>query len=183
MSLNNPISRCLIVLVLFSVASGCAMGKFQFQGNVPFDTLKGYKTVAVKVTNDAGPKCTQDVPENLKGAAIKQFQTQYPTVFQTVRPAPTGEAEELLVDIHITKYRKGSRFWRSMLIGLGQSKVLTDVNLMDSTTNNQLATGKLKLVYALGGIMGASIGVEDLVNWSGQRTADAVAESKQGTKK
>jgi len=82
--------------------------------------------------------------------------------------------------VHIVKYKKGSRFARAMLIGLGASSISTNVNFLDSPTKKLLTSGKLELTWALGGIAGASRGIEDLVNDSGAKVATAIVEQKQG---
>jgi hypothetical protein len=97
-----------------------------------------------------------------------------------VEQSPKGSEGELLVEVHITKYKKGSRLARAMLIGLGSSKISTALIFFDSPTKRPLASGQLNLTWALGGIVGASKGIEDLVDDAGRKIANAIVEQKRG---
>ncbi len=160
--------------------TGCATGKVRFDGPASQRDMSRYNSVAVRVINDVGDKCPEGVAENLQAATIRQLKTEHAGVFADVRPVPTGQEDELLTDVHITKYKKGSRFARYMLIGLGPSQILTDVHLKDSASGALLRSGKLDLLWAIGGTVGASKGIEDLVDSSGKKIASAIAESRVG---
>jgi hypothetical protein len=67
-----------------------------------------------------------------------------------------------------------------MLIGLGSSKISTALIFFDSPTKRPLASGQLNLTWALGGIVGASKGIEDLVDDAGRKIANAIVEQKRG---
>jgi len=169
-----------LLLVACVVLAGCGGGKVKVATIAPKSSMAKYTTVAITVANDAGPACPQDVAPNLQGAAISQLLAKFPNAFQEVRPAPTGGEGEMLVEVHIVKYKKGSRFARAMLIGLGSSKLTTTLKFLDSVTKEQLATGQLNLTWAMGGIVGASKGIEDLVNDAGKKIANVIVEQKQG---
>lgn len=170
----------ILVLVACLALWSCGGGKVKVATIAPKAAMASYTTVAITVTNDAGPKCPQDVAPNLQAAAIKQILADHPNVFQEVRPTPANSEGELLVEVHIVKYKKGSRLARFMLIGLGSSKLTTTLKFLDSITKNQLATGQLGLTWALGGIAGASKGINDLVDSAGKKIANAIVEQKQG---
>lgn len=169
---------CVVSALFFLV--GCATGNVKFDSAMDKGDMNIYDTVAIKVINDVGENCPPDVSENLQAAAINQMKLEYSEAFKDVRPSPTGEENELLVEVHITKYKKGSRFARAMLIGLGASKVSTTVNMIDSSSERVVGSGKLDLTWAIGGAMGASKGVEDLVNDAGRKIADAIVAFKEG---
>ncbi len=168
-------------LILAVVLTGCAAGNVKFAATDSKVDMSKYSAVAVKVTNDAGGTCPADVPQNLEGAVINQLQTTFSGAFETVRPSPTGDENEMLAEVHIVKYKKGSRFARAMLIGLGSSKISTDVIISDSKSKQPLKSGKLLLVWAIGGVVGASRGIEDLVNDAGAKVADSIVACKSGT--
>jgi hypothetical protein len=67
----------------------------------------------------------------------------------------------LKMQVHFTKFDRGSAFARAMLIGLGQIRIEATVSLIDSTgkTVAQYAVAK---DFALGGIAGASTTVDDV---------------------
>jgi len=158
---------------------GCATGKAKVI-TVPGGSLDKYNTVAITVLNDVGRICPDNVAPALQAAAIQQIRIKYADVFAEARPAPTGAGDELLVEVHITKYKKGSRLARAMLIGLGSSKISTNLVFLDSAMKRQLATGRLGLTWALGGIIGASKGIEELVDDAGRKIANAIVSQRTG---
>lgn len=162
------------------VLAGCAAGKAKVSTVAPRGSMDKYLTVAITVLNDVGPVCPDNVPPAIQAAAIQQIRVKYPNVFSEARTASTGAEDELLVEIHIIKYKKGSRLARAIMIGLGSSKISTTLIFLDSPTKRQLATGKLGLTWALGGIIGASKGIEDLVDDAGRKIANAIVEQKAG---
>lgn len=176
MRMGTVILGSAICLVL----SGCAAGKVKVSTEAPRSTMQKYRTVAIMVINDAGPICPENVPSAIQSAAVRQMLVKHQDVFSEVVKDPCGSESELLVEVHITKYKKGSRFARAMLIGLGSSKISTTLIFLDSSTKRQLATGQLSLTWALGGIIGASKGIEDLVDDAGRKIANAIVEQKAG---
>ena len=95
----------------------------------------------------------------------------------------SGSAEELVVGGAITEYREGSRFARAMLIGLGSAKFASDVSFLDGQSGRELTKAKVDLLWAMGGLVGASQGIEDLIEKGGRQIADAIAEKKGATKR
>lgn len=162
------------------VLAGCATGNVKVSTTAPRTAMANYKAVAITVLNDVGPACPDNVGPAIQAAAIRQIKVKYPNVFTDVRPAVTGVEDELFVEVHITKYKKGSRLARAMLIGLGSSKISTNLVFIDSATKTSLATGQLDLTWAMGGIVGASKGIEDLVESAGEKIANAIVEQRTG---
>lgn len=162
------------------VLGGCATGKVRVNTAVPRSSMEKYRTVAITVVNDAGPVCPDSVGPCIQSAAIRQLQVKFPSVFADVRTAPTGADDELLVEVHITKYKKGSRLARAMLIGLGSSKIATTLVFIDSSSKGAISTGRLALTWAMGGVIGASKGIEDLVDSAGAKIANAIVEQRTG---
>ena len=65
-----------------------------------------------------------------------------------------------------------------MLIGLGSSKFSSDVVFRDGQSRQELAQAKVDLLWAMGGIIGAATGIEDLVKKAAEQVADAITEKK-----
>jgi hypothetical protein len=170
----------ILVSAVCLVVAGCATGKAKISTVAPRSAMESYRTVAITVINDTGPICPEDVPSAIQSAAVRQMRVKYPEVFTDVEQSPKGSEGELLVEVHITKYKKGSRLARAMLIGLGSSKISTALIFLDSPTKRPLASGQLSLTWALGGIVGASKGIEDLVDDAGRKIANAIVEQKRG---
>ncbi len=170
----------LAVLAASLVLGGCAAGKVKVNTTAPRSSMDKYRTVAITVVNDAGPVCPDNVGPCIQDAAIRQLKVKYPSVFAEVRKEPAGADDELCVEVHITKYKKGSRFARAMLIGLGSSKIATDLVFIDSASKGTITTGRLSLTWAMGGIIGASKGIEDLVDSAGAKIANAIVVQRTG---
>jgi Domain of unknown function (DUF4410) len=163
------------------VLAGCATGKVKINTTAGSrSAMEKYRTVAITLVNDAGPACPDDVGPCIQAAAVRQLKAKFPNVFADIRTAPTGADDELSVEVHITKYKKGSRLARAMLIGLGSSKIATTLFFIDSASKRTVATGQLGLTWALGGIVGASKGIEDLVDSAGAKIANAIVEQRTG---
>ena len=160
--------------------AACATGKVKVNTTAPRSAMEKYQTVAITVLNDVGPVCPDNVAPCIQSAAIRQLKVKFPSVFSEVRTEPAGAANELFVEIHITKYKKGSRLARAMLIGLGSSKIATTLVFIDSTSKSTITTGRLGLTWALGGIIGATKGIEDLVESAGAKIANAIVEQRVG---
>lgn len=102
---------------------------------------------------------------------------------QLETPMKYFDAEELVVGGTITEYREGSRFARAMLIGLGSANLASDVAFVDGQSGRQFTQAKLDLLWAMGGLVGASQGIEDLIEKAGRQIADAIAEQRGVAKK
>jgi len=180
MSKMTRMGACILVSAACLVLAGCAAGKVKVSTTAPRAAMEKYRTVAITVINEAGPVCPEEVPAAIQAAAIRQMRVKYPDVFSEVCKSPTCSESELLVEVHITKYKKGSRFARALMIGLGPSKISTSLIFLDSPTKRQLTTGQLSLTWAIGGILGASKGIEDLVEDAGRKIANAIVEQRLG---
>jgi hypothetical protein len=170
----------VIGLAACLLLAGCATGKVKVSTTAPRKAMENYRAVAITVLNDVGPACPDDVAPAIQAAAIRQIKVKYPDVFADIRPAATGAEGELFVEVHVTKYKKGSALARAMLIGLGSSKISTTLVFIDSATKTSLATGQLDLTWAMGGIIGASKGIADLVESAGEKIANAIVEQRTG---
>ncbi len=80
--------------------------------------------------------------------------------------APLKTGNELIVTGTIRSYEPGSRFGRAMLIGLGAASFNGDLILKDGTTDTILLSAPFDKLWAWGGILGASKGIEDMVSES-----------------
>jgi hypothetical protein len=181
MKMELKVRALAAALAVSLVLAGCATGKVKINtAAAPVSAMEKYRTVAIAVVNDVGPACPDDVGPCIQSAAIRQLKVKSPGVFADIRTAPTGADDELFVEVHITKYKKGSRMARAIMIGLGSSKIATKLVFIDSASMRTVTTGQLSLAWAIGGIIGASKGIEDLVDSAGAKIADAIVEQRTG---
>jgi hypothetical protein len=116
---------------------------------------------------------------------VEMGDTDFDTVCQKVKAyvqaetpavmaaAPTGGAGSYKMQIHFTKFDRGSAFARAMLIGLGQIKIEATVNLVD-TTGATVASYNVSKDFALGGIVGATTSVADVEDGFAKSVAEIV---------
>ena len=73
----------------------------------------------------------------------------------------TDGTSGLKMQVHFTKFDRGSAFARAMLAGLGQIEIDATVSLVDPS-GNKVAQYAVSKDFALGGVAGASTTVEDV---------------------
>jgi hypothetical protein len=180
---NNFLTLLLGLLWLSSIW-GCAATPLQVVKAEAGVDFKRYTTLAVKdFQNGAGEALPPQVLQELPQAVVAYLNECYPAAFGKIERMPSGSAEEVIVSGTITEYREGSRFARAMLIGLGSAKFASDVSFIDGRSGRELTKAKVDLLWAMGGLVGASQGIEDLIEKAGRQIADAIAEKKGARKR
>jgi hypothetical protein len=91
---------------------------------------------------------------------------------------PLGATNELIVTGTIRDYRPGDRALRGLLIGLGAASFKGDLILKDAADNRVLFTAPFDKLWAWGGYMGMSRGIEDMTTESAASVANTVARAK-----
>ena len=163
--------------------AGCAGTPLEFVRDQPGANFQRYMAVVIKeFENGVGTELPAQIPLQLQVAAEVHLGKCYPGLLRITPKPPTDASDLLVVEGTITEYREGSKFARFMLIGLGSSKFASDVVFRDGQTGHELARAKVDLLWAMGGIVGAMTGIEDLVKKAGAQVADAIAEKKGVTK-
>ena len=84
----------------------------------------------------------------------------------------------MIVTGTIRKYRRGSKFARAMLIGLGSASFEGEVSLKDGADGRVLYTAPFDKLWAWGGIAGMSKGIEDMVAETEAMVAATIARAK-----
>lgn len=109
-----------------------------------------------------------------------RLSSDFGPLFESVEIAdqPRGLPHECLVRGAITKYKPGSRFARAMLIGLGAASLEGSVTVTDGAGGTVLLTAPFDKLWAWGGILGASKGMDDMVAETSASVAATVAHAK-----
>jgi curli biogenesis system outer membrane secretion channel CsgG len=92
-----------------------------------------------------------------------------------------GLENECLVTGNITKYKPGSRVARAILIGLGAASLEGNVKVVDAGSQKELLNAPFSKLWAWGGIVGASKGIDDMVKESSAAVAATLAQAKGWT--
>jgi hypothetical protein len=109
-----------------------------------------------------------------------RLKNDFGPLFQDVRvkDQPLKKSGELVVTGTISKYQPGNRFARSVLIGLGAASFEAEMLLQDGPSGRQLASAQIDKLWAWGGIMGASKGIEEMMAESSAAAARTIADGK-----
>lgn len=105
-------------------------------------------------------------------------------LFQSVEFAESarGVEKECLVKGRIDKYRAGSRIARAILIGLGSASFEGVVEVQDGASGKSLLNAPFDKLWAWGGIVGASKGIDEMVNEAAASVAATLASAKGWTR-
>ncbi len=87
---------------------------------------------------------------------------------------PVGNPHTCIVDVTITRYKRGNAFARAMLAGLGQIHIDGEVVTTDPTNNQTLDEFKVAKTFAWGGIYGAATSMQDIERTFGDGVAAAL---------
>jgi hypothetical protein len=149
-----------------TMGAGVDLSKYQIATVLPFQPAADKKIDA-----SIGVKFSDGVATRLQG--------DFGPLFKEVRKAPAlGKEGELIVSGTIRTYRPGSRFGRAILIGVGSASFKGDLILKDGANDRVLFCAPFDKLWAWGGIMGMSKGIEEMVAESEAAVAATVAQAK-----
>jgi hypothetical protein len=142
--------------------------------------LSKYQIVTVLPFQTTGSDVDASVGVKFASAVAIRLQSDFGPVFREVRKEvpPLGTNDELIMTGTIRDYRPGDRFARAMLIGLGAAKFKGDLILKDGADNQVLFTAPFDKLWAWGGALGASKGIEEMVAETEASIAATVARAK-----
>ena len=176
--LRLQVMLCVIVAAL----TGCASLKVVKVD--PRITSQQYSTLVVAdFENSVGAALPSRVQQDMSEAVVVHLNECYPGAFEKIVRSGSGYAEELVIRGSITEYQEGNRALRFLLAGLGSARVAADVSFHDGRSGEELMVAKGDWVFEYGGLMGAVVGIDDVVRSAGARIADLIADKKGATKK
>lgn len=148
---------------------------------VKADTLPNltkYSLATVKPFDTSKSKNTdRSVGVEFAEAIARRLKHDFGTLFDQVNVGdPTGTAQELIITGDITKYAPGDKFLRGMLIGLGAARFNGNLCLRDA--DQQLLFVPFEKLWAWGGVLGMSKGIEDMESETAASIANTVARQK-----
>lgn len=142
------------------------LSRYQTVTVVPFEV-----TSSQAANDQVGPRLATDIANRL--------QYDFGQLFQTVRAGPPlGRPDELLVTGRINDYRPGSRVARLFGPGIGRADLKGEVVLRDAVSSQPLVVAPIDKLWAWGDIIGASKGMNDMVEETAAATANLIARTK-----
>jgi hypothetical protein len=183
--LTRVIQIGLLALTLAVIGTGCASStstratalKPKVGAGVD---LSKYQTATVLPFQAAAGKNINDfIGVDFSNNVAHRLQSDFGPLFTQVRKAPAlGREDELIITGTIREYNPGDRFARSMLIGLGAASFKGDLIMKDGADNRVLFSAPFDKLWAWGGALGASKGIEEMVAESEAAVAATIAHAK-----
>lgn len=128
-------------------------------------------------------KATASVGVSFAHDIESRLEADFGPIFKSVEfsDKARGLERECLVSGDITKYKPGSRVARAILIGLGAASLEGNVKVTDAGSGKELLNAPFSKLWAWGGVIGASKGIEDMVRESSAAVASTLAQAKGWT--
>ena len=100
-------------------------------------------------------------------------------LFREVRMGdPLGEPGELIIDGRVTEFEPGSRLGRVFGPGIAPAKFKAELVLKNGDTGNPVLIAPIDKLWAWGGGIGASKGIEEMIEESAAAAANTIARAK-----
>jgi hypothetical protein len=131
-------------------------------GKAALPDLKGYNVAVVKPFDTSKAKDTDpSVGAQFAEDIARRLQYDFGKLFDQVTVGnPVGATNELIITGEITKYAPGDKALRGLLIGLGAASF--NGNLCLQNGDDRLLEVPFDKLWAWGGLMGMSKGIEDM---------------------
>lgn len=168
--------HALACLVTLTLLQACATAHVKVKQEAGAVTTRFSRVAVPPFENGVGASLPSTVPESMAGAVIAKIQQLDPPVFREVGSQPTGQPGELVVKGKIASYDPGSKAARFILIGLGAGDLELDVLLVDGAGGATLEQFSTDGAIVAGGIAGATMGPEDMIESAAEKVAERVAK-------
>ena len=168
-------SRAGSVLIVVSLAlTGCA-------SNVPRATYSQPIAVNARIAANDQSQVHVDATDAVKilPSEAQRLSEKISAKIETRKvnnPSAVSTGRDFEVDLHLTRYDKGSAFGRAVFAGLGQIHIDGTVNVYQMPDHKLVGEFTLKKTFAWGGFYGAVTSIEDIEN----TFADGVAANVTG---
>jgi hypothetical protein len=184
-----PAQTFLLTAAVAFLAAGCATSNpdtssthakaLKPAGGVAVD-LGRYRIATVTPFQTTNSDIDPSVGAKFSVEVAMRLRSDFGPIFQEVRKetSPLGTNDEVIVTGIIRDYRPGDRALRAALIGLGAAKFKGDLILKDGADNRVLFSAPFDKLWAWGGMLGASKGIEDMLAESEASVAATVARAK-----
>lgn len=180
-----------VVLVLGAL-SGCATTKSGSAKSLLDESaaqeldLRAYNRATVMTFDTVGAKgkkLTPEIASAFSDDLARRLREDFGPLFAEVRRGdPLNLADELIVTGRITKYKPGNRFGRAILIGVGAAHLEADLVLKNGGSGSEFLRAPVDKLWAWGGLLGLSKGIEDMQGEVGAMMAATVAAAKGWTR-
>jgi hypothetical protein len=175
------ICQTILLIALLAFTQACATARVGVSQAAPVTSPKFDRVVVFPFSNQVGDSLPATAPENVAGAVIALLQKEHPTVFREVCSTSAKEPGEIIVQGKILKYNPGSKAARFILIGLGPGKLELEVAFVNAGTGETIEQFSTSGEIVAGGVMGASMGIEDMINSAAKKIVERLVPYGSGS--
>lgn len=171
--------------VSLALASGCASTSSSKAKSLKTDSaqangLAECENITVLPFTVPGKKVDASVGVSFARSVQGRLATDFGPIFDSVEyaSAARGVDHECVLVGAITKYKPGSRVARAILIGLGAASLEGTVTVTNGAGGATLLNAPFDKLWAWGGIVGASKGMDDMVKEAEASVASTLAHAR-----
>jgi len=168
----RKIYQIVLLIAVLALTQACATARVGVSREPPLTAPKFDRIAVPPFSNEVGDSLPATASENVAGAVIAMVQKEHPTVFREVSSTPSNQPTEIVVRGKLLKYNPGSKAARFILIGLGAGKLEIDVAFVNASTGETLEQFSTSGEIMAGGLMGASMGIEDMINSAAKKIVE-----------
>jgi hypothetical protein len=183
------LALCAIAVSVVVALSGCTTTSstrakaLKTTGTGPTSLAECQHVTVLPFSQPSGKRVDPNAGGELARDIERRLSSDFGPIFQSVefREAARNVDGECVVEGAITKYKKGSRFARAMLIGLGPASLEGTVTVRTNAGTAPLLSTSFDKLWAWGGVVGASKGIEEMTDETAASVAATLAQAKGWT--
>lgn len=183
---SRRLALAVATSALVALASGCASTQSTRAKSLKTDlaaanSLADCQNITVLPFDvPANGKVDRSRAVNFARDVENRLSNDFGSLFDSVEyaEAARGVEKECVVKGRVDKYRAGSRIARAILIGMGSASFEGAVEVQDAASGKSLLNAPFDKLWAWGGIVGASKGIDEMVNEAAASVAATLARAK-----
>lgn len=167
--------KAVMLVGLVTVLQACATANVGITSQPSATPPKFERVSVLPFDSKAGAGIPATAEENIAGAIIAKLQKDHPGLFREVTSTSSNDSGELIVKGKILKYDPGSKAARFILIGLGAGALELDVTFVNGGTGEIMEQFSTSGSIVAGGVAGASMGIDDMINSAAGKIVERLA--------
>jgi hypothetical protein len=189
---SNSKITVLAVLVALSLAGSAAWAGGKPKGSkkaekFPHVDLSSYSVLYLEDFELADPKVAKKEKKRHRAETMTRWFPDF--IDNTIdresfpeirRGSADGEEGAVILRGRILRYKRGSAAARAMMAGAGKAKLKLEVSVVDAGSGEELVTFPVNRMWAWGGILGASKGIEDIQENVGYQLSRYLEQCRSG---
>lgn len=171
----------LLLMALAAPLGACATAGLEVSQERQAHAEKFSTLAVLPFENGTGGEIPPGAGDEVAGGVIAVIQEKHPYRFTDVHSTETRQPGELVVRDSILAFDPGSKAARFILIGLGAGDLKLEVTVVDAASDSELEKFATDGAIIAGGVMGATMGMEDMIKSAAMKIAERVAAYGSGS--